>query len=124
MGGLCSWQGAAIYNHSTQGKCPILLGAPYLWALSIFLCVGGQRCYHSVPNSSFTQGMPHIHTYINHPTFKLTLVFFTNSYSGFCLIQHSLRFARTVPSTLHCEAVCVCACRNSKLFNKLFNPLR
>lgn len=53
-GGLYSWQDAAIYNHSTQGKCPILLGAPYLWVLSIFLFVGGQWCYRNAPSSSFT----------------------------------------------------------------------
>lgn len=53
------WQGVAIYNHSTQEKCPILLGAPYLRALSIFFCVGGRWCYRNAPH---TREATHTHS--------------------------------------------------------------
>lgn len=107
MGGLCFWQGAAIYNHSTQGKCPMLLGAPYLWVLSIFLCVGRQWCYQNAQTApSHEAELTHVHNKTHHAKFRLTLVSFYKQF--FCFLTNPYRFTRTVLlSSLQCVSVCV-----------------
>lgn len=73
----------------TQWHC---LGAPYRWTLSIFLCVGGQRCYHN------TTEIPHKHTYFK-PTLSFSFWFF---FFGF-LSNPAHGFARALlPSSLEC----------------------
>ena len=95
MGGLCAWQGAAIYNHSTQGKCPILLEAPYLRALSIFLC---RRAVMLSPGSKQDASHKRCHTYIDLNMHHHGLLFFFCKHTLFLwfLPHPTYRFAGTL----------------------------
>lgn len=119
-GGLCAWQGAAIYNHSTRkvsNTCQELLISGLCQYFSM------QAGSDAITMHQTAASQKGCHTqfqciYTNHPEFKLTLVVFL-FYIPFLwfLPNPTYRLARTSPFLTE---VCVL----SKLLNKLFNHLK
>lgn len=106
-GGLCAWQGAAIYNHSTRKVSNTVRSSLSLGSVNISLCrraVMLSQCTKQQlhkRDATHRQYIVYIHKPPSIQTDTGRFFFFTYHFSGFCLIQHTDQ-QELLPSSLKC----------------------